>query len=551
MCGREIAKALPTMSSCLTSSRAPGALHGTARPHASPVWVLLSVCLAALAMPLSFTGPAVALSALREALGGGPLALNWVTNAFMLSFGATLMAAGALADLHGRRRVFLAGLGVVLVSALAQACLGGQGAIVVFNLLRALQGLGAAAALAGGTAALAQVFDGTARMRAFSGVGTSFGVGLAFGPLLSGWLLGVAGWRGVVLCVAAVALAALVLGLRCMPESSNLKAQRLDRAGALLFTAALALLTWGVLQGPEAGWSSGAALLPLAGAALALAAFVAVERRVQQRTGQPMLDLSLFRYPRFVGVQLLAGAPAYAFVVLLVLLPVRFIGVEGMAPLQAGQLMFVLSLPMLFVPLLAGWLTRWVSAALLCLAGLLVCAAGLLWLGGCAPGTAFAQMAPPLLLIGLGIGLPWGLMDGLAVSVVPSERAGMATGIFSTVRVAGEGMALALVGAGLAALLAWRLSALAAQAPQAPQAMQAVHATGRAAQLLVTGNIAEAMALLPGLSAPAVLAAYGQAFGILLDVLAGITVLTALAVYGFLRAGAPTDTGTGTDMAHA
>ncbi|MGO8609628.1 MFS transporter, partial [Rhizobium johnstonii] len=83
----------------------------------------------------------------------------------------------------------------------------------------------------------------------------------------------------------------------------------------------------------------------------------AVERRVQQRTGQPMLDLSLFRYPRFVGVQLLAGAPAYAFVVLLVLLPVRFIGVEGMAPLQAGQLMFVLSLPMLFVPLLAGWLT--------------------------------------------------------------------------------------------------------------------------------------------------------------------------------------------------
>ena len=509
MCGREIAKALPTMSSCLTSSRAPGALHGTARPHASPVWVLLSVCLAALAMPLSFTGPAVALSALREALGGGPLALNWVTNAFMLSFGATLMAAGALADLHGRRRVFLTGLGVVLASALAQACLGGQGAIVVFNLLRALQGLGAAAALAGGTAALAQVFDGTARMRAFSGVGTSFGVGLAFGPLLSGWLLGVAGWRGVVLCVAAVALAALVLGLRCMPESRNPQAQRLDRAGALLFTAALALLTWGVLQGPEAGWSSGAALLPLAGAALALAAFVGVERRVQQRTGQPMLDLSLFRYPRFVGVQLLAGAPAYAFVVLLVLLPVRFIGVEGMGPLQAG---------------------------------LLVCAAGLLWLGGCAPGTAFAQMAPPLLLIGLGIGLPWGLMDGLAVSVVPSERAGMATGIFSTVRVAGEGMALALVGAGLAALLSWRLSALAA--PLAPQALAA---TGPAAQLLVTGDLAGALSLLPGLPASAVLAAYGQAFSTLLDVLAGITVLTALGVYAFLRAG----THASTDMAHA
>src|SRR5256885_14784788 len=123
----------------------------------------------------------------------------------MLSFGATLMAAGALADLHGRRRVFLMGLGVVLASALAQACLGGQGAIVMFNLLRALQGLGAAAALAGGTAALAQVFDGAARMRAFSGVGTSFGGGLALGPLLSGWVLGVAGVRGVGVLVGALA----------------------------------------------------------------------------------------------------------------------------------------------------------------------------------------------------------------------------------------------------------------------------------------------------------------------------------------------------------
>ncbi|CAB5686461.1 Spectinomycin tetracycline efflux pump [Delftia tsuruhatensis] len=517
------------------SSSSPSACVADAGPSsraASPAWVLLSVCLAALAMPLSFTGPAVALPALREALGGGPLALNWVTNAFMLSFGATLMACGALADLHGRRRVFLSGLAVVLVSALAQGCLTGQGAILLFDLLRALQGLGAAAALAGGTAALAQVFEGAGRMRAFSCVGTSFGVGLAFGPLLSGWLLGVAGWRGVVLCVAGVALAALVLGLRCMPESRNPQAQRLDRRGAWLFTTALALLTWGVLQGPETGWGSAAALLPLAGAGLALVAFV----RVEGRTPQPMLDLSLFRYPRFVGVQLLAAAPAYAFVVLLVLLPVRFIGVEGMAPMQAGRLMFVLSLPMLCVPLLAGWLARWVSAALLCAAGLLVCALGLLWLGGCGPGTDFARMAPPLVLIGLGIGLPWGLMDGLAVSVVPSERAGMATGIFSTVRVAGEGIALALVGAGFAALLASRLSAHAAALPAARQA----------AQLLVTGDIASAMALLPGVSAPAVLEAYGQAFTSLLDVLAGITVFTALAVFAFLRAGTA-----GTDMAHA
>ncbi len=496
----------------------------------SRAWVLASVCLAALAMPLSFTGPAVALPALRDALGGGPLALNWVTNAFMLSFGATLLAAGALADLLGRRRVFLWGLALVLASALAQACLG-AGAIAVFDLLRGLQGLGAAAALAGGTAALAQVFDGPGRMRAFSCVGTAFGAGLACGPLLSGWLLGLAGWRGVVLSVAVVALAALALGRLRMPESRNPQAQRLDWRGAVLFSMALALLTCGVLQGPEAGWGRAATVLPLAGGVLAMAAFVWVERRIDQ----PLLELSLFRYPRFVGVQLLAAAPAYAFVVLLVLLPVRFIGVEGLAPLQAGRLMFVLSLPMLCVPLLAGWLARWLSAALLCAAGLLVCAVGLLWLARCAPGTAFAQMAPPLLLIGLGIGLPWGLMDGLAVSVVPRERAGMATGIFSTVRVAGEGIALALVGAGLVALLAWQLHGLPAAGGAAHGASEA--AVRHAAQRLATGDLEGALALLPGASARNVLAAYGEAFARLLEVLAGVTVATALAVFACLRVG--------------
>jgi hypothetical protein len=120
-----------------------------------------------------------------------------------------------------------------------------------------------------------------------------------------------------------------------------------------------------MLQVPETGWLHGRTWLPLAAALLAAAAFVQIERR----SSHPMLDLSLFRYPRFVGVQLLAAAPAYAFVVLLVLLPLRFIGVEGLAPLAAGQRMSVLSLPMLFVPLLAGWLSRWLSAALLCGAG--------------------------------------------------------------------------------------------------------------------------------------------------------------------------------------
>src|SRR5207253_2337028 len=114
----------------------------------------------------------------------------------------------------------------------------------------------------------------------------------------------------------------------------------------------------------------------LAAAVLLFAAFVVVERRVRR----PMLDLTLFRFPRFVGVQFLAAAPAYAFVVLLVLLPIRFIGIEGMSEIKAGQLMICLSGPLLILPMLAGQMARWIAPATICGVGLLVAAAGLVWL---------------------------------------------------------------------------------------------------------------------------------------------------------------------------
>jgi len=489
-------------------------------------WLLAAVCLAALGMPLSFTGPAVVLPAIRDALGGSPVQLNWVTNAFMLSFGATLMAAGALADAWGRKRVFLLGLAVVALSASLLTLAPG---IVAFDLARALQGLGSAAAFAAGTAALAQVFDGAARTRAFSLIGTSFGVGLACGAILSGWLAQSFGWQAVMLSPGAISLVALCIAAPGMRESRNPQAMGLDMPGTVGFTGALTLLTLGVLQAPDSGWGSPWVIGALAGAALMGTAFIAIERRV----AHPMLDLSLFRFPRFVGVQLLAAAPAYGFVVLLVLLPIRFIGLEGRSALEAGSFMFALSGPILVVPTLAASLAHRFSAGAISAAGLLVCAAGLFWLSRCAPGTPLHGIVGPLLLIGAGIGLPWGLMDGLAVSVVPRERAGMASGIFNTVRVAGEGIALALVGAGLTALVALQLGRLPAHPAAASQA----------AQRVATGDLSQALALLPGVDRAALLHAYGAAFGTLLCVLAVVTVLTALVVFVFLRGEAEPETG--------
>ncbi|WP_241121045.1 MFS transporter, partial [Achromobacter xylosoxidans] len=445
------------------------------------------------------------------------VALNWITNAFMLVFGSSLLVAGALADRYGRRRVFLAGAAIFIAASLG---LVHAPDIVAFDLLRAAQGLGGAAIFSGGAAALAQAFDGPGRMRAFSLLGASFGAGLSFGPIASALLIERYGWRSIFLLVIGLAAVALLLGARCLRESRDPAAGRLDWPGAATFSAALALLTWGIMRAPQSGWGDPSTLAMLAAAVALFAAFGVIELRAVR----PMLDLTLFRYPRFLGVQLLAAAPAYAFVVLLILLPVRFIAVDGLGEIEAGRMMIALSAPLL-LPIVAGQLTRWLAPALICGAGLLLAAAGLAWLSLAMTAGQVTALVGPMLLIGIGISLPWGLMDGLAVSVVPVERAGMATGIFSTTRVAGEGVALAVVSALLTGLTASHLAtALPGAAPRATQA----------AQRLVAGDFDALAAILPGTGRAVLAHASADAFAVLLWILAAITVLTALVVFLFL-----------------
>lgn len=491
--------------------------HARTAPGAVSHWLaLFSVCLAAAAMPLTFTGTAVALPAIGRDLGGGAVAIAWATNAFMLTFGSALMPAGAIADSRGRKRVFLTGAGAFALFSLALVA---ARDIVVFDLLRGAQGLAAAAAFSGGMAALAQEFDGAARIRAFSIVGTSFGVGLSLGPITSGLMIDLFGWPSIFLLVVAFSGLSVVCGLAGMKESRDPDATGFDWGGAASFTAALVLFTYAVLLAPDHGWTSAAVMTLLLASILSGVLFVRIEGRVPR----PMLDLSLFRYPRFLGVQLLAAAPAYGFVVLLILLPLRFIGIEGMSEVQAGLLMIAMSAPLLVLPMVAGQLTRWLPPATICGAGLLVSAVGLFWMGWTPLGVPPAMTAIPMLVIGIGISLPWGLMDGLAVSVVPKERAGMATGIFSTVRVAGEGVALAVVGEVLFQLVAARLTSgdMHGDLPAA-------------AHRLAIGDIAAALSSVPSASRDVLTAHYAGAFATLLFILAGITLMTAVVIVLFL-----------------
>jgi MFS family permease len=484
--------------------------------------ILAAVCLSALVLPLAFSGGAVATPAIGRDLGGSPAMLTWVTNAFMLSFGSLLMAAGALADQFGRKRLFVLGLGGFIITSFAMSF---APSVLWLDILRGVQGIAAAASLSSGGASLAQEFDGHARTRAFSMLGTSFGIGLAFGPLMAGVLIEHFGWRSIFQVIAAIGIIAFVFGVPRMRETRDSGATGLDYPGTVTFTATLALFTFGVIQAPESGWGSPLVVTLLAASAFFLAAFILVEMRVNR----PMLELSLFRYPRFVGVQILPVGTCYCYIVLIVMLPLRFIGAEGLSEIDAGMLMIALSAPMLVVPMLVASFTRWMSAGVLSGIGFLIAAAGLYWLSLVDFSGPKAEIIMPMLVIGIGAGMPWGLMDGLSVSVVPKERAGMASGIFSTTRVAGEGIALAIATAVLGALAHSSLSRL------IPDNGGDISArVAEAAQRVTAGDMVHAASTLPEVTRHALSSSYADAFTSLLHVLIVITLLSALATFAFL-----------------
>jgi MFS family permease len=488
----------------------------------SKLFILAAICLSALVLPLSFTGGAVATPAIGRDLGGSAVQLTWITNAFMLSFGSLLMGAGALADVYGRKRLFTIGMMLFTATSLAQSF-----APTVFWLdaLRALQGIAGAAALASGSASLAQEFEGHARARAFSMLGTTFGIGLAFGPLVAGLLIELFNWRAIFVFTAVIGVIAMVFGLPRMRETRDPDATGVDWPGTLTFSATLVLFTFGVIQAPESGWSSPLVVALLLASLAMLTAFIMIENRV----ARPMLDLSLFRLPRFVGVQMLPVGTCCSYIVLVVMLPLRFIGVEGLSEIDAGCLMVSLSLPMLFVPLAVATLTRWISAGVLSGLGFLIAAAGLHWLSLYNIGDPKSALVLPMLLIGVGAGMPWGLMDGLSVSVVPKERAGMAAGIFNTARVACEGITLAIVTAILAALVQTNLSSI---LPVISQLDPARITT--AAQSAIAGGMPHAALVLPEAGRANLASSYAEALKGLLHILTVITVLCAVTVLGLL-----------------
>lgn len=402
---------------------------------------LVAVCLAGGLLPASLTGASVALPSISTALHAGLGPLQWVVNAYNLSFASSMLACGALADLVGRRRMFVAGTVGFGLCSLASAL---STQIIELDIARAAAGIAAAAVLTSGSALLATAFSGPRLTKAFGVLGSSFGAGLALGPSTSGLLVSAFGWRSVFLVHAAVCLI-VACAIPLMAESRDPGATRVDSAGTATFTGAL-LLTFAMVQGPQWGWTSAGVWALLAGFAVLTALFWYAER-AQQR---PMFDLSLLAQPRYVAVCLVPIALAFGFVCLLVFLPSYFIGAVGYSTSRAGLTMLILTIPVLSLPTVAGMAVRRIGVSYLLGVSLLLVGGGGAWLTVLRPGVSLAALIGPLVVIGIGVGISFGILDGAAISSVPPERAGMAAGMFNTFRLASEAIAIAGMGSILA-----------------------------------------------------------------------------------------------------
>jgi EmrB/QacA subfamily drug resistance transporter len=402
-------------------------------------WTLLVVCLATGVLLLNVSAPSVTLPDVGRDLGADLSVLQWVVSGYSLALAATLLTAGTLADLVGRRRMFLGGLAGFAAASLL--CALAPSALVLIA-GRAAQGLAGAVLLSSSLALLAQDFTGTSRAGALGIWGATVAAAFAVGPLEGGLLTEAFGWRAMFVLDGAVALACLPVASRRLRESRDPDADGVDWWGTVTLSTGLFLGVFALTRGDVAGWGSGIIVASAAGAALLLAAFVVVELRERE----PMLDLGLFAIPTFTGASVVVMVMAATTFGPFLYLTLFLLDGAGTSPTAVGLQLLPLSGAALVVSVLGGRFAGVLPVRATLPAGQLLSAAGLLAMRGLEASSPWTVMLPGLLVLGVGIGLANPAVTYAALGVVPATHSGMAAGVNNTFRQVGIAIGIAVLG---------------------------------------------------------------------------------------------------------
>jgi EmrB/QacA subfamily drug resistance transporter len=406
-------------------------------------WLALYVlCLGDLMIVLDTTIVNVALPSIRQDLGFSQTSLAWVVNAYLLTFGGFLLLGGRLGDLFGHRKLFLTGISLFTVASVACGISTTQGLLVA---ARAVQGLGGAIVSAVALSLMMNLFtEQGERAKAMGIFGFVMAGGGSLGVLLGGILTDALNWHWIFLVNVPIGIAVVFLTLRLLPAAPGSAAGgRLDVAGAVTVTASLMLAVYAIVNGNDAGWTSGQTLGLLAAGAVLLAVFVAIEARVRS----PLMPLGLFRLrnvatANVVGILWAAGMFAWFFVSALYLQLVL-----GYSPLEVG---------LAFLPanLIMGAFSIGLSAKLVMrfgyriplAVGLSLAAAGLLVFAR-APvdGNFLVDVLPSMILLGIGAGMAFNPVLLAAMSDVEPSESGLASGVVNTAFMMGGALGLAVL----------------------------------------------------------------------------------------------------------
>jgi EmrB/QacA subfamily drug resistance transporter len=412
-----------------------------ARALRSPALLLALICVAQFMVILDVAVVNVALPAIRGSLNFSTAGLQWVVNAYTLTFAGFLMLGGRASDLLGRRRVLLAGIALFTLASLACALSTSAGMLIV---ARTVQGVGGAVISPASLAILTTSFtEGRERNRALGVWAAIGGIGAASGALLGGLLTQGLGWQWVFLVNVPIGLAVLAIAPRVVPEGrGELGHRHFDLSGALLVTTGFVALVYGIVRAEALGWGAAGVLAPIGAGLALLAAFVVVEGRFAQA---PLVPLWIFARRRLraangIVLALYSGVFVMWFFVSLYLQEVLgYDAIEtGLAflPMTIGVTIASARAPRLVARLGA----RWTIAA-----GMATAATGLVLLTGIRPGAGYLSVLPGGVLAAAGLGLALVPSTIVAVQGIPAAEAGVASGLLNTSRLLGGALGLAVL----------------------------------------------------------------------------------------------------------
>ncbi len=424
-------------STMLTSPATQAPLHGAHR-HA-PDWVILALaCVAQFMVVLDVSIVNVALPSIGRDLHYSATGLQWVVNAYVLTFAGFLLLGGRTADLFGRRRVYLFGLGLFTLASLVGGFAQTAGWLTT---ARAVQGIGGAALSPATLTIVVTTFRGKRLAKALGTWSAVAGAGGAAGAILGGVLTAEVSWRWVLFVNVPIGAAAMLAAVLFLSEARrSTGTRRLDVTGAVTVTAGLAALAYGIVNTDVRPWGSPATIGTLAAAAVLLAAFVGVQRRA----AQPLVPLQLFRSRALSGANVVMVLVGAAFFAMWYFLSLYLQDVLHYSALRAGLAFFPMGLTIVVGAQASSRLVPRVGVRPPMLAGTTAAAAGFLWLSGIGSHSAYASaVLGPGCLISLALGLLFTPLAAAATSGVASHQAGLASGVLNTSRQVGGSIGLA------------------------------------------------------------------------------------------------------------